>query len=182
MQPLPLPLSPATVVLTGSRIVVRELVDRDQQGLYALYGHSHDLDRCYQVVRQAHVNASQLPRCIYSLAIAEADDNELIGLVRLALLGHEDAELGLTMRPEFWDQGAAREALTLVLDFAFHSLHLNEVTARHDALDLASAELLTALGFNRDQLVVDVTDHSSATSRRIDQQLSALRWNTLRYR
>ena len=62
-------------------------------------------------------------------------------------------ELGYALGRAFWGQGFMREALTALLNRAFGSMGLRRIEAEVDPRNIASAALLTRLGFAREGLL-----------------------------
>jgi RimJ/RimL family protein N-acetyltransferase len=51
------------------------------------------------------------------------------GLQRMEIGGTQAVELGYEFRSDYWNQGYATEAAAAVRDFAFHQLHLPQLTS-----------------------------------------------------
>lgn len=52
------------------------------------------------------------------------------------------------MRPMFWGQGYAKEAVRAVIDYAFTTLCTEKLFAGHNPQNTASHKLLVSLGFS----------------------------------
>ena len=61
---------------------------------------------------------------------------------------HRHAEIGYALRSDHWGRGLAREAVALVLDWAFRRLDLQRVEADIDPRNDGSRQLLARLGFS----------------------------------
>ena len=84
----------------------------------------------------------------YQFAVALRDANTFIG--DCALYTGEDShsgEIGYTFAPAYQGQGYATEAVTAVLDHAFTTLQLQQISAVTDSRNSASIKLLQHLGF-----------------------------------
>lgn len=57
------------------------------------------------------------------------------------------AEVGYLMDPDFWGQGIAAEALSLVTDFGFNTVGLHSISAVIDPENQASARVLLKSGY-----------------------------------
>lgn len=60
---------------------------------------------------------------------------------------HRRAEVGYSLRSDFWGLGLAREAVSVVLDWAFRTLHLHRIEADIDPRNDGSRRILERLGF-----------------------------------
>lgn len=86
------------------------------------------------------------------LAIARAEDDQLLGDCALHLYAHEPrmAEVGITLAARWQGQGYAREALLGLLRFCFEELDLHRVVALTDARNLPCVALLESAGLRRE--------------------------------
>ncbi|WP_416970598.1 GNAT family N-acetyltransferase [Streptomyces sp. 4F14] len=87
-----------------------------------------------------------IPRTLYCFGIDHAGD--LIGVVKLRVEG-TTAALSYILRDDTWGHGHATAAVALVLDFAFRTVRLTSVTAKHHPDNHASARVLAKTGFTR---------------------------------
>jgi len=86
----------------------------------------------------------------YQFAIALRGSNQFIG--DCALYTEADGrsgEIGYTFAPAYQKQGYATEALTTLLHYATHTLHLQQITAITDSRNNDSIALLERLHFQR---------------------------------
>lgn len=85
-------------------------------------------------------------------AICEKDSDEMIGYVGFwrMIPQHLRAEIGYALRPAFWKQGLAKEAIDIALDFGFQQLRLHSVEANVNPANIASIILLKKLSFVRE--------------------------------
>lgn len=80
-------------------------------------------------------------------------DGALAGAVGLVIeRAHRRAELGYWIGVPFWNRGLATEAARAVLDWAFESLALHKVLARHVPANPASGRVMEKLGMAREGL------------------------------
>lgn len=86
------------------------------------------------------------------LAIARADDDELLGDCALHLYAHEPrvAEIGITLAPRWQGQGYAVEALRGLLRYCFEELDLHRVVALVDPRNQPSVALMERAGMRRE--------------------------------
>jgi [ribosomal protein S5]-alanine N-acetyltransferase len=60
---------------------------------------------------------------------------------------HEVAEIGYVIAREWWGQGYTTEAMRPLIDYAFNTLGFHRLEAKLDPRNIASANVLTKLGF-----------------------------------
>ena len=73
----------------------------------------------------------------------------LIGTIGFQWINIESrsCEIGYSIARRLWNRGLATDALKAVLPFAFDTLGLNRVEARHDVLNPASGRVMERAGF-----------------------------------
>jgi len=83
------------------------------------------------------------------------EDDAVIGTCTLARLDatHGIAEVGFALARDSWRRGYMKEALPLLVDFAFSRLGLRRLEADVDPRNVASLRLLERLGFRREGLL-----------------------------
>jgi ribosomal-protein-alanine N-acetyltransferase len=83
------------------------------------------------------------------LGIQRKKDQALMGTCTLhnLHLNSRRAEIGYALGRAYWRQGYMREALTVLIDYAFESFGLNRLEADIDPRNTASEKLLERLGF-----------------------------------
>ena len=81
-------------------------------------------------------------------AIIRRHDSALMGAISLMSIeqGHQ-AEIGYWIGKPFWGQGVCSEATQLIVRFAFSSLNLARLYARHFSRNPASGRVLANAGF-----------------------------------
>ena len=80
----------------------------------------------------------------------ETETGEHIGSVGLMYLDHrnQSAELGIVIgAKEHWGKGYGREAITVLLEYGFHTLNLNRIALRVDADHPAAIRCYKNCGF-----------------------------------
>ena len=94
-------------------------------------------------------------RTLLNWMLTTRDDDSVIGTCTLFRIDarHRHAEIGYALRSDCWGQGLAREAVALVLDWAFRRLDLQRVEADIDPANDASRQLLLRLGFASEGLL-----------------------------
>jgi ribosomal-protein-alanine N-acetyltransferase len=86
---------------------------------------------------------------VLQLGIERSRDQALIGTCTLHNfhLQSRRAEIGYALGRPYWGQGYMREALYILIDYAFNAMDLNRLEADIDPRNLASKKLLERLGF-----------------------------------
>ena len=82
------------------------------------------------------------------LAITLRKETTLVGAISLVEINRKDsrAELGYWIGKPFWGLGYCTEAAAELLEYAFQTLGLNRVSARHLARNAASGRVLEKIG------------------------------------
>jgi RimJ/RimL family protein N-acetyltransferase len=90
------------------------------------------------------------PRAEWYLGITTADDDELIGFVRLGLSGVKAAKLGYAIAADHWGHGYATDAARTMISFGFEVLDLHRITAAIGPDNAPSIAVVKKLGFTRE--------------------------------
>lgn len=77
----------------------------------------------------------------------ERNSGKFVGCCGLHAAGTRQYELGYHLLPEFWGHGYATEAARAAIDYARDVLRARTVVAGHHPDNLASARIITKLGF-----------------------------------
>jgi RimJ/RimL family protein N-acetyltransferase len=158
------------VAVSGPRISLREFTLANNADLHAIYSDpatTENLSFEPRTIKQVKGLLDRIaeaaraqPRLDYTLAITLNTTGRLIGTGRLAL-GTPDqagpnaglraespaAQFGLAIHAPYWRHGYGREALDLLIDYAFTHLAVDEVWGARGPANLASAALMKAAGF-----------------------------------
>lgn len=87
-------------------------------------------------------------------AIERREDGNLVGAIGLRIDGqNERAELGYWIGHVYWGNGYATEAGRELVRFAFDTLGLNRVMARHFTSNEASGRVMQKIGMRREGLL-----------------------------
>ena len=115
---------------------------------------------------------------LLELAVARADDGELVGDVLLALrsVEHETVEVGYIFAPAHGGQGYATEAVRALIDLAFGELGARRVIARVDARNLPSRRLLERLGLRLEAHLVENEWFKGELTSETDYAVLAREW------
>ncbi len=92
------------------------------------------------------------PGTWFQVAIVEARSDLVVGDCGLHFLSDDprQVEIGVTLHPDYQNQGIAREAIACLLDYLFGALDKHRVIATTDAENLSAARLFETLGFRRE--------------------------------
>ena len=144
--------------LVGERVALRPYRDDDGNALFALYGNpmvtrwwSHEpwANPQQAIEYLERMRRDRLSSEFYPWAITLIADDALIGTAALYELDrtHQRGMIGYSLAPSMQGHGYAREALRLLLEFAWTTLDLQRIEADTDPENIASRRLLERLGF-----------------------------------
>jgi RimJ/RimL family protein N-acetyltransferase len=154
---------PAVPRLTGQRLALRAPREGDIDALHALFSDPSVMrywsrpplrDRSEADAMYRRFDQGFTAREALTWATVAPDD-VLIGTCTLFRFEprHRRAEIGYALRSDLWGRGLAREALTLMLDWAFPALRLHRIEADVDPRNDGSRQLLLRLGFRSEGLL-----------------------------
>lgn len=85
-------------------------------------------------------------------AIIEKSTNKFMGDFAFFKIDHKNsrAEIGYTLKPEFWGKGFMKEAMLLIFNFGFNDLNLHSLEANINPGNNKSRIILTKLGFQKE--------------------------------
>ena len=88
----------------------------------------------------------------YQVGIFLLDGGKLIGDVGFHVMEHdpEQAEIGITVAPDFQRQGYASEALRAIFNYLFRTLKKHRIFASVDPRNASSMKLLEAVGMRKE--------------------------------
>lgn len=170
---------PYPVSVPGPRLHLREFTTEDAPGLHAIYSdpvttehlsfEPRTRDQIDALLTRILELAAAQPRVDYTLAIWLNSTGELLGTGRLAL-GTPDqagpnaglrpdspaAQFGLAINAAHWREGYGREALDLLVNYAFTELGVDEVWGARGPANISSRALMKAAGFTE---TFTISDH-----------------------
>lgn len=157
---------PGPVVIHTERLVLRDFVAEDLDDVAHLVGddqvtvwlsfdsrtHEEAKAMLDGILERQHAT----PRTEYYLAITPAEGAESVaGFIRLGLGGHQAADLGYALRPQWQGKGYAREATMAIIEFGFDKLGLHRITANIGPANEASQRLVKSLWFTYEGTIRD---------------------------
>src|SRR5690606_29296337 len=154
-------LLPMKIFLTNERLILREILPTDVEGMYELdsdpevhkYLGNHPVKtkaeslELINYIRQQYVEHG-----IGRWAIIDRKTNKFIGWTGLKYVTKETNhhrnyyDLGYRLIKRFWGRGIASETAFAILDYAFNTLNLSEVFAMAASDNLASNRILQNVG------------------------------------
>lgn len=151
-------------VLRTPRLALRGPEERDVQALFAVFGDPQvtryttrpalaDLDAARDFL--AFIHHGLAAQEAWTWGVCRADEDRLLGTVTLFDLQppQRRAEVGYIFGRASWGHGYAVEAMTALVDFAFHTLGLRRLEADADPRNKGSLRVLERLGFAREGLL-----------------------------
>jgi [ribosomal protein S5]-alanine N-acetyltransferase len=149
-----------SVRLLGERTLLREFMQDDWAAVHS-YSCRPEVYRfqpwgpitpeeAREYVRRTIFQARQQPRLNYTLMIALAKTQEVVGSCGLIIHSEKfrNAEIAFFFHPDHWGHGYGTEVARLLLDFGFNTLHLHRITGTCDPRNPASARILEKIGMS----------------------------------
>ncbi|EHQ91675.1 GNAT family N-acetyltransferase [Desulfosporosinus youngiae] len=146
------------VILQTPRLYMRKIKTDDYssvcailQDIEVMYAWEHAFSN-EEVVQWIDKNIMRYNRDRYSYwAVIEKVSNKLVGVTGLISEQADDENyvgVGYIYRKSYWGNGYAFEAASACVDYAFNSLHLNEITAQIRPENKASRKVAERLGMS----------------------------------
>jgi len=156
--PATLAALPAFPSLTGRRAHLRGPRADDADALFTLFSDPEVMRYWSRPPMTVRAEAEGLideivesfsTRAGFNWMVVQPEDDTVIGTVALFRFEprHRRAEIGYSLRSDYWGQGLASEAVTVMLDWAIRTLGLHRVEADIDPRNEGSRKLLARLGF-----------------------------------
>ena len=144
--------------LIGQKINLRKVVPSDAESIYQ---NAKDKDICLAVPlpmpytlksAQDYIKICQKKwknKEEAQFGIEDKDTGKIIGMIGLMNLDFKSkkAEVGYWLGKKYWGKGIAKEALILILKFAFSNLKLNRIYAKVKSKNISSSKLLEKCNF-----------------------------------
>lgn len=151
-------------VLTGPRVVLRQMTPSDAPAVQAVFSDRETLRYTNITPHEsledalAYVEKQRVgfrDRNYFCWGVARRTDDRIMGIVVLFHLDlkHERAELGYALGRDYHNQGFGTEALRLLLRFAFEQLNVHRLEADVDPRNGPSIRLIEKQGFQREGLL-----------------------------
>lgn len=159
MLDLPLPHFPE---LKTDRLVLRELLLSDTLDIYQIFAsnevtYHYDLETFSEVDQARELVERQSKRFEHGegirWGIAQKSDNIIVGTCGYRFSANSQGEIGYDLAFPYWRRGIMSEALTAMFDFGFETLKLHRIQALVMVNNVASAKLLSKLGFHEEGIL-----------------------------
>lgn len=151
-------------ILTTERLVLRATADHDLHAIFELESDPiamrywsklpiESLEGARETLERAKRTFPERNGLRWS--ITRVNDDSMLGHISLFSFSEQNrrAEVGYGLLRRHWAQGYMHEALTAVIDYAFHPLGLRRLEADIDPRNAASLRALERLGFAREGLL-----------------------------
>ena len=137
---------------------LRKVTMDDSQDVFVLRTNMDSMKYIDRPIPQAISEAEMLIRKIeegldnntaIGWAISLKNQTQLIGTIGYHRIEKENyrAEIGYMLLPEFWNQGLMSEAIKVVLDYGFNTMHLHSIEGNINPDNAPSAAILKKFGF-----------------------------------
>lgn len=151
------------ILAETSRLVLRELLWSDTEGMYEMYTDPLVLqyldEKPFTDIKQAEeaiefIRKQYIDNRTGRLAVLKKDTNEFIGWAGLKYVtgsynNHSNYyEVGYRFIQRYWGKGYATEAAQASLDFGFNELKLHEIYAMADSGNVSSRIVLEKIGMH----------------------------------
>lgn len=89
-------------------------------------------------------------RLALNLAVVVADEDRLIGSIRLSYQGSQNADLGYSLHSGYWRRGYGAEAAGAMLQLGFERFGLHRIWATCDVRNAGSYGVMEKIGMRRE--------------------------------
>jgi ribosomal-protein-alanine N-acetyltransferase len=144
------------VTINSKRLALREFTRDDAGFLFMVYGNPETTrhlsfeprtaEQVEEIVVSALKSATEDPRAVYMLAIADTATGELVGAARLGLGEHESGQIGFALRPDQWGEGKGIETVRLLQQLGFSALGLHRIWGARSPVNEASQRTMSRAG------------------------------------
>ncbi len=108
------------------------------------------LDDTRQALDRWLTAQAEAVRLAMNLAVVVAEEDRLIGSIRLSYQGHGNADLGYCLHSGYWRQGYGAEAATAMLALGFERFGLHRIWATCDVGNAGSYGVMEKVGMRRE--------------------------------
>lgn len=175
--------------LITPRLILREFRESDFGAFRELEDHPETYryetarpseQKTKQYLEKVQLDALQLPRTHYRLAVTSMLKDYVFGRVTLGLNNDSirEWEIGWVIHPTEWGKGIATEAADCMLDFAFTELKAHRVVAFSHAENAASLRVMRKLGMQQEGLLRETRAWNNAWSDEVVYSILEREWDT----
>ena len=150
--------------LEGTRVVLREMVEEDAEGVFAYasdpevtqhlaWGPTEELEASRDYIRECR--AENHAGLALTLGVEWKAERAVVGAVALFNLAHAHnvGEIGFVLQRRVWGRGIGHEMLSLMLHYGFTAMHLERIEGWAVAENARSRHLLEKVGMTREGLL-----------------------------
>jgi ribosomal-protein-alanine N-acetyltransferase len=154
-----------SINLHSSRLLIREFVENDWSTTH-VYGSDPEVVKYMdwgpnseaqttEYIRRVIACQKEIPRKTFELAVVVRENSLHVGGCRLGITSviNREADMGYTLRRDYWNKGIATEAARTIIDFGFRRLGMHRIWATAAPNNLASQRVLEKIGMTREGLL-----------------------------
>ncbi len=149
------------IILSTERLTLRFLTEADLPAVYDIFSHPEVMrywsyppwtDRSQAQQWLIHVQEGYRAGDAFQFGIERRADHVVVGTCTLFQfhIASRRAEIGYALGRLYWGSGYMHESLQALVHYAFQTLDLNRLEADIDPRNLASANTLKRLGFQKE--------------------------------
>ncbi len=150
--------------LKTARLILRRISENDAKDFFAIRSNQLIMEKLDKELAPSIEEVMLLIRKIENAiesnlginwALCLKEDNKLIGVVGFHNIykDHHRADIGYALLPEFQRKGIMKEAIEVMINFAFKELKLHSIEAKVNPNNQASIKLLSAFGFEKEAIL-----------------------------
>lgn len=149
--------------LSTERLKLRRITQEDAESIYKLLSDpeviKHDtfelftnIEQAKNIIKWFDQEYKQKHSTFWGISLK--DEPEIIGFCKCEIeVPKVRADFGYDLRSEYWNMGIMTEALSAIVDFAFHTLEINRIEATISTENIASIRVLEKLGFVKEGIL-----------------------------
>lgn len=148
-------------ILNSERLIFRALKKSDAQDIYLIRSNDEVMTYMDSIKHDSVLDSEKFIQHgidVYGKkaglfwAIIEKSTNQLVGDFSFWRIDHKNsrAEIGYSLKPEFWGKGYMSETITHLVKFGFKELNLHSFEANINPKNNSSRQLLLKAGFKKE--------------------------------
>ncbi|MDP3746958.1 MAG: GNAT family protein [Phenylobacterium sp.] len=108
------------------------------------------IDQTREALDRWLVAQAEAVRLVLNFAVVVADEDRLIGSIRMAYQGQQNADIGYSLHSAYWRQGYGAEAAGAMLELGFERFGLHRIWATCDVANAGSYGVMEKIGMRRE--------------------------------
>lgn len=148
--------------LKTNRLLIRSLTTADAEAMHAYRSkievaryqswQPQSLEQVNEMIRRLQPENFNVTGEWYQVGITLQESQQLIGDLGIQISSSDSrlAEIGITVHPQYQNQGYGKEALSALLNLLLYKLGKHRITASVDPRNLASMALMKAVGLRQE--------------------------------